>query len=185
MRYLFITIILGTTSICFGQDNLEQIALDYFDSSIRPDFVEFKGGPLTFYFKGKSTDKLSDLDFSSTKRPLNQYYKVDFEKLGLDKCEQVDKKALESVELKRPVGLEHKRRYVNRHLYVHLWKLRLWKRNERGQFNVYVDRVTKCGLVHIVNITLYPTIDTYWYTFHIYMDDKGNVIEWYYVNYIA
>ena len=185
MKKVLLTIFLTTTFCSYGQENKEQIALDYFDKEIIPEFTEFKKTQLTFYFKDKSTDKLTDLDFSSTKRPLNHYYKVDFDKLGLDKCEQVDKKTLKPIELKRPETFQYRKRYVNRHLYVYIWKLRLWKRTEKNEFNVYVDRVTKCGQTYVVNITLYPTIDSYWYNFLIYMDDKGQVIEWYYTNYIA
>lgn len=183
---LLLTSILFTAGLnCYGQNNFEQSALDYFDSLIRPEFVQSRNKQTVFYFKSKSTEKLSDVDFSSTKRPLNSTYKVDFDKLGVNKCESVDKKTLNAIDLKRPEGFQYKRRYVNRHLYVYIWKLRLWKRNEKGEFNVYVDRTTKCGLAYIVNITLYPTVDSYWYNFLIYMDDNGNVIEWYYVNYIA
>jgi len=139
---------------------------------------------LTFYFKDKSTKRLTYIDFGNAKRPKNQQYQPDFKTIGVDKCDSITAELI-SINLRRPDAFKYKRRYINRNLYVHLWRLQLWKRHDKGKFNVFVDRVIKCGKVEIVNITLHSTIDSYWYNVNIFMDEKRNVVEWYYVGYIA
>jgi hypothetical protein len=191
MRYLiFFFIFHSLKSLSLGQD-FEQKALDYFDKVIKPDFIDdyFRGitkkNDLTFYFNNKTTDRLTLIDIGAARKPKEANYhnrKIIISEIG--KCGSIKQSFTNVLELKKPISFLYKAKYINKPYYVHISKIMLWKRKWRGEFNVYVDRVLKCGEFNIVNITIYPTVSNGQYNFNIFFDKHGNIIDWYYVYWV-